>query len=126
MIKYFIGVFILDIAIRVFINPTYSPSMTIARFMVRKQTPLYVGAAQKKFALYIGLTAMLVHMVILNSYGPVNDLCCMKCMILCFFSWLLGFGTAVKSMHYSMKMVFNTAHERFVKLKIGMPFSGPL
>ena len=67
MIKYFIGVFIVDIAIRVFINPKYSPSMTIARFIIRKQTPLYVGAAQKKFALYIGLTAMLVHMVILNS-----------------------------------------------------------
>jgi hypothetical protein len=70
LIKYFITVFMIDMAIRVFINPKYSPSLTIARFMVRNQTPLYVGAAQKKFAWYIGLTlstAMFIHIVVL--YG---------------------------------------------------------
>jgi hypothetical protein len=96
MIKYFIGIFMLDMSIRVFINPKYSPSMIIARFMVRNQTPLYVGAAQKKFAWYIGLTlstAMFVHMVILNTYGPINGLSCLVCMIFMFFE--LAFGICI-------------------------------
>lgn len=51
LIKYFITIFMLDMAIRVFVNPKYSPSLIIGRFMVRNQTPQYVGAAQKKICL---------------------------------------------------------------------------
>ncbi len=93
LIKYFITVFMLDMAIRVFINPKYSPSLIIARFMVRNQTPQYVGAAQKRFAWMIGLTlstAMFVHMIIFNAYGPVNGISCLICMILMFFEVAFG------------------------------------
>jgi len=83
----------LDMAARVFINPKYSPSLIIARFMVRNQTPLYVGAAQKRFAWMIGLTlstAMFVHMIVFNAYGPVNGISCLVCMILMFFEVAFG------------------------------------
>lgn len=93
LIKYFITVFMLDMAIRVFINPKYSPSLIIARFMVRNQTPQYVGAGQKKFAWIIGLTlstAMFIHMIIFNAYGPVNGFSCLICMILMFFEVAFG------------------------------------
>lgn len=96
LIKYFITVFMLDMAIRLFINPKYSPSLTIARFMVRNQTPDYVGAAQKKFAWGIGFAlsaTMFVHMVLLNSYGVFNGLACFICMILMFFE--LAFGICI-------------------------------
>jgi hypothetical protein len=49
-LKYAVIIFLTDIAIRVFINPKYSPFLIIGRFIVRNQTPEYVGAAQKKFA----------------------------------------------------------------------------
>jgi Domain of unknown function (DUF4395) len=103
LIKYFITVFMLDMAIRVFINPKYSPSLIIARFAVRNQTPQYVGAAQKKFAWYIGLTlstAMFVHMIIFNSYGPVNGISCLICMILMFFE--VAFGICIGCKVYSL------------------------
>ena len=103
LIKYFITVFMLDMAIRVFINPKYSPSLIIARFAVRNQTPQYVGAAQKKFAWYIGLTlstAMFVHMIIFNSYGPINGISCLICMILMFFE--VAFGICIGCKVYSL------------------------
>ncbi|MBK6979022.1 MAG: DUF4395 domain-containing protein [Cytophagaceae bacterium] len=97
MIKYFIPAFMTDMAIRIFISPKYSPSLVIARFLVRNQTPLYVGAAQKKFAWYIGFglsAAMFIHIDILNAYGPVTGLTCLICMIFMFselaFNYCIG------------------------------------
>jgi Domain of unknown function (DUF4395) len=103
MIKYFITVFMADMAIRVFINPKYSPSLIIARFMVRNQTPQYVGAAQKKFAWIIGLslsTAMFIHMNIFNAYGPINGISCLICMIFMFFE--VAFGICIGCKIYSI------------------------
>jgi hypothetical protein len=103
LIKYFITVFMLDMAIRVFINPKYSPSLIIARFMVRNQTPQYVGAAQKKFAWMIGLTlstAMFIHMIIFNAYGPANGISCLICMILMFFE--VAFGICIGCKVYGL------------------------
>jgi Domain of unknown function (DUF4395) len=103
LIKYFITVFMLDMAIRVFINPKYSPSLIIGRFMIRNQTPQYVGAAQKKFAWIIGLslsTAMFVHMIIFNAYGPINGISCLICMILMFFE--VAFGICIGCKIYAL------------------------
>lgn len=103
MIKYFITVFMLDMGIRVFINPKYSPSLIIARFAVRNQTPQYVGAAQKKFAWYIGLTlstAMFIHMIVFNAYGPINGFSCLICMILMFFE--VAFGICIGCKIYGL------------------------
>ena len=55
MIKYVIIVFLTDLLIRVFINPRFSPSLIIGRLIVSRQTPEYVGAAQKKFAWKMGI-----------------------------------------------------------------------
>lgn len=103
LIKYFITAFMTDMAIRVFISPKFSPSLTIARYMVRNQTPLYVGAAQKKFAWYIGLTlatAMFIHIVIFNAYGIITGLSCFTCMILMFFE--LAFGICIGCKVFSL------------------------
>lgn len=111
LIKYFISIFMLDMAIRVFINPKYSPSLIIARFMVRGQTPQYVGAAQKRFAWIIGLslsTAMFIHMNILNAYGPINGISCLICMILMFFELAFGIciGCKIYGLIYKDKMQY--------------------
>src|ERR1700761_3414136 len=54
-IKYVITIFLFDIALRVFVSPRYSPMLIIGRFIVRNQTPEYVGARQKRFAWFVGL-----------------------------------------------------------------------
>lgn len=93
MMKYFITIFLIDFIIRVFVNPKFSPSLIIARFIVSRQNPEYVGAAQKRFAWIIGLilaTIMFTLMVILNSYSIITGLICLTCIIFLFFESSFG------------------------------------
>ena len=93
MIKYVIIFFLLDMIIRVFINPRYSPALIVGRIMVTRQNPEYVGAAQKRFAWMIGvaLSAMMfVLMVVLNSYSIFTGLTCLVCLTFLFFESAFG------------------------------------
>ena len=93
MVKYFITIFLTDFAIRVFINPKYSPTLILGRIAVRNQTPEYVGAAQKKVAWLIGLflsATMFTLMVIVNSYSPITGIICLVCLIFTFFESVFG------------------------------------
>jgi hypothetical protein len=85
--------FFVEFFIRVVINPRYAPSLVIARFIVRNQTPEYVGAPQKRFAWSIGLflaTLMMYLVVINNVRGPINMLTCLTCLLLMFFESAFG------------------------------------
>lgn len=93
MIKHVITVFMLDFIIRVFVSPKYSPTLIIGRFIVSRQNPEYVGAAQKKFAWIIGVVlsaAMFVLMVLVNSYSIITGLICLVCLIFLFFESVFG------------------------------------
>src|SRR3984957_19314974 len=93
MVKYFITIFLTDFAIRVFINPKYSPTLIIGRLAVRNQVPEYVWAAQKKVAWLIGLflsATMFTLMVIVNSYSPITGIICLVCLIFTFFESVFG------------------------------------
>lgn len=92
-VKYVVTVFLLDLLIRVFINPKYSPLLIIGRLIVRKQTPEYVGAAQKKFAWSIGIVlsaSMFYLLVIDNSYSVITGSVCMICLVFLFFETAFG------------------------------------
>ncbi|MBK7104949.1 MAG: DUF4395 domain-containing protein [Ignavibacteriae bacterium] len=93
LLKYAIVIFLTDMLIRVFINPKYSPTLIIARWVVNNQTPEYVGAVQKKFAWYIGIALgiiMLALQVIVNSYSPITGMICLICLIFLFFESAFG------------------------------------
>jgi hypothetical protein len=92
-LKYFILAFLVDFLIRVFINPKFSPTLIIGRLIVRRQTPEYVGAAQKKFAWVIGLILvliMLVLVVFVNSYSPITGIICLICLVFLLFESAFG------------------------------------
>jgi hypothetical protein len=92
-IKYVITLFLTDFIIRVFINPKFSPTLIIARLIVRNQTPEYVGAAQKKFAWIIGVVlsaTMFVFFIIVNAYNPITGITCLICLIFLFFESVFG------------------------------------
>jgi hypothetical protein len=102
-IKYVITLFFTDFAIRVFINPRFSPSLIISRLIVGRQTPEYVGARQKRFAWIIGLALsaiMFVLMVVVNSYSPITGLICLICLIFLFFE--SAFGICLGCKFYSL------------------------
>jgi hypothetical protein len=92
-IKYVITFFLTDFLIRVFISPRFSPSLILARLIVRNQTPEYVGAAQKKFAWIIGVVlaaTMFVFFIIVNAYSVITGIICLICLIFLFFESAFG------------------------------------
>jgi hypothetical protein len=65
LLKYAVTIFLTDILIRVLINPRFSPSLILGRWIVRKQTPEYVGAQQKKLAWIIGIVLAFIGFMML-------------------------------------------------------------
>lgn len=99
-IKYSVIGFLVDMLIRVFINPKYAPTLIIGRLIVRNQTPEYVGARQKKFAWKIGIAlaiTMFVLLVIVNSFSPITGIICFVCLIFLFFESAFGICLGCKT-----------------------------
>ena len=93
MLKFSVIGFLADMLIRVLINPKYAPTLILGRLFVRRQTPEYVGARQKKFAWKIGIalaTIMFVLIVLVNSFSPITGLICFVCLIFLFFESVFG------------------------------------
>ncbi len=108
MLKFAVVIFLVDILVRVFINPKFSPSLIIGRMIVRNQTPEYVGAQQKKFAWIIGVglaLTMFVLLVVVNSHSPITGIICLICLIFLFFESAFGIciGCKVYSLVYKEK-----------------------
>lgn len=97
--KYSIVFFFVDFVIRVVVNPRYSPSLIIGRWIVNNQNPEYVGAKQKKIAWTVGIIlsgTMFIFMVAMNTYGPVTGFICLACLIFLFFESAFGICLACK------------------------------
>ena len=102
-IKYVLTFFLMDFMIRVFVNPEFSPTLILARLIVRAQKPEYVGAAQKKFAWMIGVVLaaiMFYYFVIANAYGPITGIICLICLVFLFFE--SAFGICLGCMFYPL------------------------
>jgi hypothetical protein len=102
-IKYVITLFLTDFIIRVFVNPAYSPSLIVARLIVRNQVPEYVGARQKRFAWTIGVVlsaTMFIFLVVVNAYSPITGIVCLICLIFLFFE--AAFGICLGCKIYSL------------------------
>jgi hypothetical protein len=93
MLKYVSVIFLADILLRVLVSPRFSPTLILGRLIVRNQTPEYVGAAQKKFAWWIGAAlggTMVVSLVVLNTHSPITGILCLICQIFLFFESAFG------------------------------------
>lgn len=91
--RVFVVAFLIDFTIRIFVNPSFAPSLVIGQWMVRKQQPEWVGAPQKRFAWAIGFVlaaVMLVLVVIEHVIGPINLIVCATCLVLLFFETAFG------------------------------------
>ena len=89
-------------------NPRYAPSLIVGRWIVRNQTPEYVGAQQKKFAWIIGIvlaSVMFALQVVVNSFSPITGLICLICLVFLFFETSFGIciGCKVYSLVYREK-----------------------
>lgn len=91
--RVFVVCFLIEFTIRIFINPRFAPVMILGEWMVRKQTPEWTGAPQKRFAWSIGfaLAVTMLYLVVLkNVVGPINLIVCSLCLLLLFFETAFG------------------------------------
>lgn len=95
----FVVAFLIDFAIRIFVNPRFAPSMIMGRFAVRHQAPEWAGAPQKRFAWLVGfvLAVVMFYLIVLNNViGPINLFVCAACLTLMFFESAFGICLACK------------------------------
>lgn len=99
ILPYFAGFMAFNFAIGVLINPKLSPTIIIAKFLTRKQNPIWIGAVQKRFAWALGLalsTAILIFSIqLLNDVSYFETVCmlCIICLVLIFLE--MGFGICI-------------------------------
>ncbi len=99
VIPYFTGFLALNFLVGIFINPKFSPTVVIAKLLVRKQSPLPIGAVQKRFAWSLGLGLSLA--IFSMSFPLLTDSTwfepvCMLCLICLLFLYLeSAFGICV-------------------------------
>ncbi len=96
VVSYISGFLMLNFIIGIFINPKFSPTIFIGWIFVRKQSPLPIGAIQKKFAWSLGLGLSMVIFILsffllenIQYFEPVCTLC-LICLILLFFETAFG------------------------------------
>jgi hypothetical protein len=93
LLKYAATFFLVDILIRVLVNPRYAPSLVVGRLIVRNQVPEYVGAPQKRFAWIIGILlsgTMVALAAVANTYGPITGIICLVCLVFLFCEAAFG------------------------------------
>jgi hypothetical protein len=108
IIPYFSAFLMLNFFIGVFINPKFSPTLLLAYIFVRKQSPLPIGAVQKRFAWSLGLvlsTAIFALSVLLLGDKSYFEPVCFLCLICLTFLYLeTAFGICVGCHLYKLTL----------------------
>jgi hypothetical protein len=98
-IQIFVVIFFLDFFAKVIIGTKFSPISRLASWIVRGQTPEYVGAVQKRFAWSIGLILSGTMLVLLFGFGVQgwpNLLICSLCLTFMFMESAFGICVGCK------------------------------
>jgi hypothetical protein len=106
IIPYFSGFLVLNFLIGVFINPKFSPTLLLAYIFVRKQSPLPIGAVQKRFAWSLGLVLSIaifvLSMFLLNDKSYFEPVCFLCLICLTFLYLETAFGICVGCQIYKL------------------------
>ena len=102
VITYISGFLTLNFMIGLFINPKFSPTIFVGWLFVRKQTPILIGAIQKRFAWSLGLGLSTViftlSLFLLNDITYFDPVCmlCLVCLALLFLESTMGICVGCK------------------------------
>jgi hypothetical protein len=91
--RLFVVAFLVDFAMRIFVNPRFAPRLIVGQWTVRHRRPEWLGAPQKRFAWAIGfaLATTMMYLIVLNNViGPINLIVCGLCLLLMFFESAFG------------------------------------
>lgn len=110
IIPYISGFLMINFIIGVFINPKYAPTLLLAYLFVNKQSPLPIGAVQKKFAWSLGLilsvTIFVLSLFLINDASYFQPVCflCLICLVLLYFETAFGICVGCKLYHFFIKI----------------------
>lgn len=110
IIPYIAGFLLFNFIIGIFINPKFSPTMLLAKLFTLKQSPLPIGAIQKKFAwslgLILSLSILLLSFKLLEDVKFFEPVCmlCLICLLLLFLETAFGICVGCKMYHWAIKM----------------------
>ncbi len=110
VLPYLIGFLAFSFFVAVFINPKFSPTVFISWLLVRKQSPLPIGAIQKRFAWSLGLglsVSIFILSLFLQSDESYFDPVCMLCLIcisLLFLETAFGICVGCQLYHLSVRL----------------------
>lgn len=109
ILPYLIGFLAINFALCV-VNPRLSPIFQLGRLLTRKQSPLYIGAVQKRFAWSLGtilsLTIFLLTFPLQMDASLFEPVCglCMICLLLLYFESTFGICVGCKIYYGAMKI----------------------
>ncbi len=98
-IKLLVLFLLVDFSAKVIVGMRFSPLSLVANLIVKKQTPEYVGAVQKRFAWSIGLflaTLMTILIFGFGIIGPINLAICGICLVFMFMESAFGICVGCK------------------------------
>ena len=110
VIPYISGFLLFSFLVAVFINPQFSPTMILGSFFVRKQTPLYIGAVQKRFAWSLGIalsaSIFILSLFLLKDASYFTAVCrlCIICLVLLYLETAFGICVGCKIYFLSIRM----------------------
>lgn len=106
------GILLFHFTVSVLINPDFSPITQIARWIVRKQDPIYIGAVQKRFAWTLGILLTLtifIFSILLNTSGDIKyfqPACslCIICLLLMYLETAFGICVGCKLYFFAIRI----------------------
>lgn len=110
VIPFLAGFLMLNFMIGIFINPKFSPTVFIAYLIVRKQSPLPIGAIQKKFAWSLGLGLSLVifslSLMLVSNVAYFQPVCilCLICLVLLYLETSFGICLGCKLYYLAIRL----------------------
>jgi hypothetical protein len=119
VIPYISGFLALNFIIGIFFRSKFAPTILISQLVVKKQTPFYIGAIQKKFAWSLGLalsTAIFILSLFLlqdiTYFDPVCMLC-LVCIALLYLETAFGICVGCKLYDVALKLkLFDAPEEK--------------
>jgi hypothetical protein len=106
LLYFLVPIFWLEFFLKTVFQPHYSIFGLIAGFIVKKQTPEYVGVIQKRFAWAIGLllaTIMLIFVVFFGVRGVLPISICSLCLFLMWIESSFGICVGCKMYGFLIK-----------------------
>lgn len=110
VVTYISGFLMVNFIIGIFINPKFSPTVFIAYLFVRKQSPLPIGAVQKKFAWSLGLLLSVaiftLSFFLLKDVSYFEPVCmlCLICLVLLFLETSMGICVGCKFYYLALNL----------------------